>query len=362
VIEMKSLSTICDTPRRSTPKRGARLNVLSIPLGIPKAGIPKGIVTPVFSLSHRHSPTGSASQPPPPNKLSTGGWEVKEWRWDREKTKAKKIQKTTNKSQKQKIKKRDRNTGEKEVGALEVVQLTRRDEAMLDWLSVVRMADQEAVRWALAALPTGHADEPVGVRRGNQWIARLVKEGLVQRAQPAFNDRSIIWATHQGIGKVAPNLYRQTTRHEVAVAAVAARYLARGYRWYRDRKPAGLLDHQADGVAVKGNIVELVEVELTAKTLHRYKLICNSHAARMTNGSISRVVYLGTPDAVRAVAGEADKFIFRTERDRLLTLPTFDVRGRWVGSESQLWDTMPEPVENADGIPTPELWDRQAIV
>ena len=72
-----------------------------------------------------------------------------------------------------------------------MVQLTKRDEAMLDWLSVVRMADQEAVCWALAALPEGHADQPVGVRRGNQWIARLVEEGL---AQPAFNDRSIIRA------------------------------------------------------------------------------------------------------------------------------------------------------------------------
>ena len=39
-----------------------------------------------------------------------------------------------------------------------MVQLTKRDEAMLDWLSVVRMADQEAVRWALAALPDGHAN------------------------------------------------------------------------------------------------------------------------------------------------------------------------------------------------------------
>ena len=32
------------------------------------------------------------------------------------------------------------------------------DEAMMDWLSVVRMDDQEAVRWALAALPDGHAN------------------------------------------------------------------------------------------------------------------------------------------------------------------------------------------------------------
>ena len=242
-----------------------------------------------------------------------------------------------------------------------MVQLTKRDEAMLDWLSVVRMADQEAVRWALAALAEGRADEPVGVRRGNQWIARLVEEGLVQRAQPAFNDRSIIWATHQGIGRVAPNLYRQTTRHEIAVAAVSARYLARGYTWFRDRRPASLQDHQVDGVAVKGDVVELVEVELTAKTLGRYKLICNSHAERMRTGGITRVVYLGTPDAVRIVSGQADKLIFRDQRSRLVTLSTFDVRGRWVGGEARLWDTMPEPVPGAGELfeaelPIHELW------
>lgn len=86
-----------------------------------------------------------------------------------------------------------------------MVQLTKSVEAMLDWFGVVRMADQEAVRWALAALPDGYEDRPVGVRRGNQWIARLVDEGLAQRAQPALNDRWIIWATHLGIGRVAPN-------------------------------------------------------------------------------------------------------------------------------------------------------------
>ncbi|WP_223695373.1 hypothetical protein [Leifsonia poae] len=48
---------------------------------------------------------------------------------------------------------------------------------------------------------------------------------------PRFRDGSIVWATHQAIGKTAPNLFRQTTRHEVAVAAVSARYLCRGYSW-----------------------------------------------------------------------------------------------------------------------------------
>ena len=262
-----------------------------------------------------------------------------------------------NKEEKQEL--RSKSTATKISEADQMVQLTKRDEAMLDWLSVVRMADQEAVRWALAALADGHADRPVGVRRGNQWIARLVDEGLVQRAQPAFNDRSIIWATHLGIGRVAPNLYRQTTRREIAVAAVSARYLARGYTWFRDRRPASLQDHQVDGVAVKGDTVELVEVELTPKSLGRYKGICNSHAARMTDGGITRVVYLGTAEATRIVASQADKFIFRDQRPRLVTLPTFDVRGRWIGSETRLWDTMPELVVATGERPTPQLWDSQ---
>ena len=264
------------------------------------------------------------------------------------------------KSEEVKIKKlKNKCTAISSSGTGQMVQLTRRDEAMLDWLSVVRMADQEAVRWALAALPGGHAEQPVGVRRGNQWIARLVNEGLVQRAQPAFNDRSIIWGTHQGIGKIAPNLYRQTTRHEIAVAAVSARYLARGYSWFRDRRPVRLQDHQVDGVAVNGGIVELIEVELTPKSLGRYKAICNSHAARMADGGITRVVYLGTADAVRTVAAQADKYIFRDLRPRLVTLPTFDVRGRWVGRETQLWDTMPEPATASGELPALQLWDSQ---
>lgn len=59
---------------------------------------------------------------------------------------------------------------------------------MLDWLSVVRMADQESNRRALAALPLGWADKRLWVRRGNQRIARLVDAGLLSRGQSAFND------------------------------------------------------------------------------------------------------------------------------------------------------------------------------
>ena len=172
----------CDSnaPRLSTPIWGSCGCVVTIPLGIPKVGIPKGIAEAVFSLYHRLSRGELDSQPPPPNKLCTGGWELEGEVVVQGKNKKDKEQKLKNKS-----------TAIRVSGADQMVQLTKRDEAMLDWLSVVRMADQEAVCWALAALPEGHADQPVGVRRGNQWIARLVEEGL---AQPAFNDRSIIRA------------------------------------------------------------------------------------------------------------------------------------------------------------------------
>ena len=100
-----------------------------------------------------------------------------------------------------------------------MVQMTRRDEAMLDWLGVVRMADMDAVRWALAALATGETEKPVSLRKAQQWVARLEDVGLLGRARPAFRDHSIVWATHQAVGVSPPNLYRQTVRHDVAVAA-----------------------------------------------------------------------------------------------------------------------------------------------
>ena len=52
----------------------------SIPLGIPRAGRGKGIAGACFSLVSRHPLAARNSQPPPPNKLSEGGWEFNGWR------------------------------------------------------------------------------------------------------------------------------------------------------------------------------------------------------------------------------------------------------------------------------------------
>ena len=226
---------------------------------------------------------------------------------------------------------------------------------MLGWLSTMRLADLEAIRFALAGLAGAEDGEPVTLRKAQQWVARLHGVGLVGRGKPAFQSGSVVWPTHEAIGR-APNLFKQTTRHELAVAAASARYLARGYSWQRDRKPASLQDHQADGVAIKGDLVELVEVELTPKTPGRYRLIHHSHADRLSAG-VSRVVYLCTPEAARTVAREADQLIFRDLRPRLVTAPVMDVRGRWVGAEDAAWTD--QPVEVPAPGRTPELWDRR---
>ena len=217
------------------------------------------------------------------------------------------------------------------------MQLTSRDEAMLEWLGVVRMADADAVRWALAALQESEPEGPVSVRRANQWIARLASAGLVGRTRPIYRDRQILWPTHMAAGRNAPVLFRQTMRHEPAVAAVSARYLARGYSWARDRQPRSLMDHQIDGVATKKGSIDLVEVELTVKKIARYKMIHAAHSARLEQG-VSRIVYVCTDEVARAVDREADKFLFRDHRSKLVTLSALDSQGRWIASIGELWE------------------------
>lgn len=239
-----------------------------------------------------------------------------------------------------------------------MMRLTDRDEAMLDWLTVVRIADLEAIRWALAALQASEFPaEPVSLRKAQQWTARLEEVGLVGRARPGFIGGSIVWATYQATGRSAPNLFLQTQRHELSVARAAARYLTRGYVWERDRMALGSREHQADGVAVRDGLRELVEVELTAKTPNRYKVIHNDHADRLQS-EVYRVVYLCTPDAAAVAAREADRLLFRDVRDRVLFFPVLNVRGDWVGADDAPWSrALPAPATGSG--PVPELFERR---
>ncbi len=209
-----------------------------------------------------------------------------------------------------------------------MVAVTDRDMDMIAWLDTVRLSTMDSLRYALAGL-TG-ADEPVSLRRAQQWVARMREVGLVDRSRPVLRDGSVVWATHIAVGRAAPKLLRQTMRHDLAVAAVSARYLVHGYEWRRDHIATHLTEHQGDGIATKDDRTHLVEVELTSKTLSRYKMICFNHGRRIETGDVTEVVYLATSDAARTVDREADKWIFHTTRKHLHSLTTFDSRGDWI--------------------------------
>ena len=213
---------------------------------------------------------------------------------------------------------------------------------MIEWLKVVRVTDMESIRFALAAF--ADATSPVTLRRAQQWVARLVELDLVEKERLTLQDGSAIWATQRATGMRPLNLLGQTFRHEVAVASASARYLFNGWSWARDRKASSYHDHQADGIATRGNEVELVEVELTPKAIERYAPIVNSHSWRISREGVTRVVYLCTADATRMVRREADKLLFRDDKSLLVTITAFDKRGAWIdtsGRFPEVWTSTP---------------------
>jgi hypothetical protein len=125
--------------------------------------------------------------------------------------------------------------------------------------------------------------------------------GLIERTNLGGAGGSIVWGTYEATGQSRPNIHRQTTRHDVAVSAVSARYLAAGFAWRRDERPHYVGGHQADGVAIGLRSEELIEVELTPKRAPRYASIFAAYRNRLDKGDASRIAYLCNDDSGRAV-------------------------------------------------------------
>lgn len=211
-----------------------------------------------------------------------------------------------------------------------------RDEAMFVWFGIVRIADVQSVRWVLGAL--NGSDRPVSVRRAQSWCSRMEVAGKVERAQLGGRGGSLVWATYAGTGLSRPNLYRQTTRHEVAVAAASARYATAGYAWQRDQRSQFSGGHLADGVALAPGWAELVEVELTPKRLPRYIQIFRTFERRFDVGDMTAVTYLCNEESGRAVRNALTALpIGRAIAPQVEVRDAYDRAGLWIDDLLPSW-------------------------
>lgn len=232
-------------------------------------------------------------------------------------------------------------------GADRTVWVVPRDEQMLTWFSIVRIANVQAVRWVLGAL-NGWAS-PVSSRQAQSWCSRMRTAGLIETAQMGGAGGAVVWATYAGVRQAKPDLYRQTTRHEIAVAATSARYAAAGYAWQRDDKAPMTGGHQADGVALGVEWAELVEVELTAKRLPRYASILAAYRNRLEAGEGAQVTYLCTPDAARGVRAALNQLAAgQAIAPQVAVHEVFDQAGLWL--EEQLPDWLLSAEQRAAGL------------
>ena len=179
------------------------------------------------------------------------------------------------------------------------VWVTRRDELAMEWFRIVRISNVQTVRWMLGMV--NGWDRPVALRQAQRWVSRMTRVGYVDRTNLGGPGGSLVWATPAVTGARRPNLFAQTTRHEIAVSAASTRYLAAGYSWARDERPARVRSHVADGVAINGDELTLIEVELTPKRADRYVSILARSRLRIEAGDADRVVYLCNPDSAHAI-------------------------------------------------------------
>lgn len=240
------------------------------------------------------------------------------------------------------------------------MQLTERDELVLRWLGEVRFAELPELQWVLGRF--GGNAEPLSLRKTQKYVARCREGGYLESARARQSSASIVWASSAFTGRAAPSLLRQTVRHDLTVAAVSARYLWAGWHWLSDERE-NKTDHSADGVAVRGDHRELVEVELTPKTLSRYPKILRDHEQRMKFEGVTSVVYFTDAAAGRAVSRQVEKLVFPGDRPNYPILPVLDMWGRIVDpdwpSQSPRFMPITSLVAEVDSSIRPQLSEWQ---
>ena len=159
------------------------------------------------------------------------------------------------------------------------------------------------------------AVRPLGARRAERAAAARCRSGGRRRGAPGWRPRgwsavrsSAVPADHS-CGRPMPGRgsrsrtctgRRRGTRSPSPPRPLGTR--PPGYAWQRDEKPAYAGGHQADGVALAPDWVELIEVELTGKRMPRYVSIFQAFRHRFNlRRDVSQVTYLCNAESARAV-------------------------------------------------------------
>jgi hypothetical protein len=221
------------------------------------------------------------------------------------------------------------------------VWVTPRDEMALSWFRIVRISNVQTVRWLLGAV--NGWERPVQIRQAQRWVSRMETAGMIRRVNIGGPGGAVVWGTFEATQASRPNIYAQTTRHEIAVSAASARFAAAGWAWQRDQRPDWTGGHQADGVALGiGDDALLIEVELTPKRAPRYVQIFSAYSRRLVRGDALRVVYLCNPDSARAVRSALRQPTGHRVADRVEVHEVFDTQTTWRSETLPAWITPPQ--------------------
>lgn len=206
-------------------------------------------------------------------------------------------------------------SGEVKVKKQKRVQVTERDERLLRWLDVVRLADVETVAVMLGA---DASRGPVGVRVAQVWVERMRSVGLVASERPRYRASQVVWATRAATGRSEPNPYAGTVPHSLEVARQTALLRAQGVTATPDtrRDERGLM---ADAVLTWPNGArQFLEVELSTKTKTRLDEKLLGTAQRWADEGVAGTLYIARRAPAQAVEQAAQRVLAESIRDRLV--------------------------------------------
>lgn len=206
--------------------------------------------------------------------------------------------------------------------------MTERDWLFLDWLQSVRLCSMRDAQTILGVL----GGKPITLNTAQIRVRKLVELGKVKRMRPSLQQESVLWASQEHTGVREPRPVGALSRHMQGVAAVSAYLIARGWNFEVDRrrrengtKITG--EYESDGIATnpQGHRV-LIEVELSRKDSHRYRLIAGSQKGRVQTEGISGIWYFVAREARTAVETMISEHVDPVDHARYQITDAFDAR------------------------------------